>query len=159
MGNTTNAPTRPPPAGGGDPQPKAREPENTDNPHPEGPRNHRQPELRDGVVYDPEAGKYFDPYTGEYVVTPGNYEPPPPGPRPLRVKVRKRDHVRLRKKRRPPKPERIPTTPPPPPPKPPRKSKMADGLKGPVSQPSAVGPTLPSDVITSYVIVVGAQGL
>ena len=69
-------------------------------------------------VYDPDAGKHFDPYTGEYVVTPGHYEPPP-AQRPLRVKVRKRDHVRLRKKRRPPKPERIPTTPPPPPPKPP----------------------------------------
>ncbi|GFO16389.1 hypothetical protein PoB_004289400 [Plakobranchus ocellatus] len=87
--------------------------------NPEDPQAPREPELKDGVVYDPETGKHFDPYTGEYVVTPGHYEPPPPPQRPLRVKVRKRDHVRLRKKRRPPKPERIPTTPPPPPPQPP----------------------------------------
>ncbi|GFR71626.1 protein HtrL-like [Elysia marginata] len=40
-----------------------------------------------------------------------------------------------------------------------RKSKMADGLTGLVSQPSAVKPTLPMEVITSYVIAVGAQGL
>ncbi|GFS08304.1 hypothetical protein ElyMa_003011000, partial [Elysia marginata] len=34
-----------------------------------------------------------------------------------------------------------------------RKSKMADGLTGPVSQSSAVKLTLPMDVIMSYVIV------
>ncbi|GFS10603.1 hypothetical protein ElyMa_003065600 [Elysia marginata] len=39
-----------------------------------------------------------------------------------------------------------------------RKFKMADGLAGPVSQSSAVKPTLPTVVITSNVIVVGAQG-
>ncbi|GFR60542.1 hypothetical protein ElyMa_003534100 [Elysia marginata] len=39
------------------------------------------------------------------------------------------------------------------------KSKMCDGLTGSVSQSSAVNPTLPVDVITSYAIVVGAQGL
>ncbi|GFS26091.1 hypothetical protein ElyMa_005202600 [Elysia marginata] len=33
----------------------------------------------------------------------------------------------------------------------------ADGLTGPVSQSSAVKPTLPMDVITSYVIVAEAQ--
>ncbi|GFR59337.1 tubulin alpha chain [Elysia marginata] len=40
-----------------------------------------------------------------------------------------------------------------------RKSKMADRLTGPVSQSSAVKPTLPMGFITSYVIVFGAQGL
>ncbi|GFR98012.1 hypothetical protein ElyMa_002759800 [Elysia marginata] len=39
-----------------------------------------------------------------------------------------------------------------------RKSKMADRLMGPVSQSSAVKPTLPMGVITSYVIVVYGQG-
>ncbi|GFR65307.1 hypothetical protein ElyMa_000200400 [Elysia marginata] len=34
-----------------------------------------------------------------------------------------------------------------------------DGLNRPVSQSSAVKPTLPMSVITSYVIVVGTQGL
>ncbi|GFS20520.1 hypothetical protein ElyMa_003314900 [Elysia marginata] len=36
---------------------------------------------------------------------------------------------------------------------------MVDGLTGPVSQSCAVKPTLTTRVITSYVIVVGAQGL
>ncbi|GFR59273.1 hypothetical protein ElyMa_003500800 [Elysia marginata] len=40
-----------------------------------------------------------------------------------------------------------------------RKFKMADGLAGPVTQSSAVKPALPMGIITSYVIVVGAQGL
>ncbi|GFR81236.1 hypothetical protein ElyMa_002335900 [Elysia marginata] len=39
------------------------------------------------------------------------------------------------------------------------KSKKAYGLTLPVSQSSAVKPTLPMSIITSYVIVVGAQGL
>ncbi|GFS21851.1 hypothetical protein ElyMa_006935400, partial [Elysia marginata] len=38
-----------------------------------------------------------------------------------------------------------------------RKSKMAHGLAGPVSQSSAVKPALPMGVIMSYVVVVGAQ--
>ncbi|GFR70425.1 hypothetical protein ElyMa_005653100 [Elysia marginata] len=36
---------------------------------------------------------------------------------------------------------------------------MADGLTGPVSQTSAVKPTVPMGVMTSYVIVFDAQGL
>ncbi|GFR83525.1 hypothetical protein ElyMa_004126000 [Elysia marginata] len=36
---------------------------------------------------------------------------------------------------------------------------MADGLIWPVSQPSAAKPALPMGIITSYVIVVGAQDL
>ncbi|GFR63455.1 hypothetical protein ElyMa_000156100 [Elysia marginata] len=36
---------------------------------------------------------------------------------------------------------------------------MAGGLWGPVNQSSAVKPTLPMGVITSYIIVGGAQGL
>ncbi|GFR67200.1 hypothetical protein ElyMa_005577800 [Elysia marginata] len=40
-----------------------------------------------------------------------------------------------------------------------RKFKMADWLAGPVSQSSALKPTLHMGVITSYFIVVGAQGL
>ncbi|GFR74544.1 hypothetical protein ElyMa_003896100 [Elysia marginata] len=36
---------------------------------------------------------------------------------------------------------------------------MAGGLTGPVSQSSAVKPTLPMGVITSYVIAVGAQNV
>ncbi|GFR99502.1 hypothetical protein ElyMa_004530300 [Elysia marginata] len=40
-----------------------------------------------------------------------------------------------------------------------RKSKMADGLAGPVSQPFAVRATLPMGAITPYVIIVSAQDL
>ncbi|GFR95113.1 hypothetical protein ElyMa_002684400 [Elysia marginata] len=36
---------------------------------------------------------------------------------------------------------------------------MADGLTAPVSQSSAVKPTLPTGIVTSCVFVVGAQGL
>ncbi|KAK3755250.1 hypothetical protein RRG08_027508 [Elysia crispata] len=131
MGNTTNAPPRHPPPTGPQPTDGQQDPGQAINPADDQPRNLGKPELfytdsffqymiyKDfqfqELVYDPHGGRHFDPYTGEYVVTPGHYDPPAEP----RVKVRKRDHVRLRKKRKPPKPERIPTTPPPPPPKPP----------------------------------------